>query len=114
MFSELCRVKVYIAPCLLSFLCFLKHRLSSVWLMYREDVLRHLRAFQCAECGARFGKLYALRRHERITKRCSKGLSINHEWNSPELNEAIRELQEAKKDNIHDALERCLRYYNSK
>lgn len=121
-FSDLGRVKVYIppdyiAPCLVSFPCFLKHLLSRVWVVYREDVLRHLCAFQCPKCGKRFGKSYALKRHMMSTKRCimgPNGLPKNHELNSEELNEAIEKLQNAKKENIYKAVQHCLRFFDGK
>ena len=81
--------------------------------MYREDILRHLRAFQSPRCGIKYGKSYALKRHMEKSKRCvesAKGLPINHKWNSPGLNEAIRDLQAAKKEDIYEVAERCLRY----
>ena len=80
----------------------------------REDALRHLRGFQCCHCGKRFGKLYALKKHMKLTKRCVRMSTntIKDRQNSPGLAEAIVKLQHAKKEDIYPAIKLCLKYYS--
>ena len=75
----------------------------------REDALRHLRGFQCSQCGKKFGKLYALKRHEEHTRRCGIN-SKKHEHITPELAQAIQKLQNAKKEELYGAIDECLTY----
>lgn len=84
----------------------------------RQDALRHLRAFQCPQCGRKFGVSYKLKRHMHGKKQCMKSVGtsmnpINPEKVNHELAEAIAKLQQAKGEDIYPAIKHCLEYYST-